>query len=209
MCRYPIAFYKCYNSESISQVCRFLNIVWPEADPLQKAQHPSFIFYDNACKLLSHIIMQNLFDSWITTTRFIVDAFHYINHRAEDLICRTRCNPAPRDGSQPDLVLIETVNGQQVETRAFNTEAAEQLNAWFGGYEAQLRKMTDYNHDFFVYMILFFYMKDWEYKEEEAEKSEVNRRRKERLTHLRQARLDAPTTGQDYESESESDGSDF
>jgi hypothetical protein len=29
----------------------------------------------------------------------------YINHSADDVLCRTWCNPAPTDGSAPNLVV--------------------------------------------------------------------------------------------------------
>ncbi|KAJ6469813.1 hypothetical protein C8R45DRAFT_1166301 [Mycena sanguinolenta] len=33
-------------------------------------------------------------------SKFIVDAWHYICHRATDMLCRVWCNPAPKNGSQ-------------------------------------------------------------------------------------------------------------
>ncbi|KAF8232604.1 hypothetical protein L208DRAFT_1271305, partial [Tricholoma matsutake] len=33
--------------------------------------------------------------AWEMTTRFIVDACHYINHRDDDELCKKWCNPAP------------------------------------------------------------------------------------------------------------------
>jgi hypothetical protein len=135
-----------------------------------------------------------------------VDTFHYINHCAEDVLCCTQYNPAPCDSSQPDLVITQVVNSEQIKTCTFNTEAAEQLNTWFGGYKAQLRKMTDYNHNFFVYAMLFFYMRDWEFQKAEAEKSEEKRQRRERLSCQRQVHLNAATNGQDYSSVLESEG---
>lgn len=38
-----------------------------------------------------------------------MDTYHYTNHKAEDWLCRTWCNPTPSDGSQPNLV------GEQVD----------------------------------------------------------------------------------------------
>ncbi|KAJ7868423.1 hypothetical protein B0H13DRAFT_1897135 [Mycena leptocephala] len=81
--------------------------------------------------------------AWLTTTKFIVDAWHYIGRRGTDVLCRLWCNPAPTNGSQPDLVLVNVDdNGRTHTTRAFNTETAEQLNAWLNGFEAQLRQMS-------------------------------------------------------------------
>ncbi|KAJ7697350.1 hypothetical protein B0H17DRAFT_1158477 [Mycena rosella] len=79
---------------------------------------PSFIAYDDACNL----------------------------HRATDMLCRLWCSLAPTNGSQPDLVTVEVDDtGRTHTTRAFNTETAEQLNAWMGGFEAQLRQMSATN----------------------------------------------------------------
>ncbi|KAJ7730074.1 hypothetical protein DFH07DRAFT_756457, partial [Mycena maculata] len=44
---------------------------------------------------------------WLSTTKFLVDAWHYIGHCATDILCRPWCNPAPTNGSQPDLILVE------------------------------------------------------------------------------------------------------
>jgi hypothetical protein len=114
--------------------------------------------YDKACELLRHIVTQDMQDLWLTSTKFIVDAWHYINHRTTDTLCRTRCNPAPTDGSQPDLVISEVDdNGVAHQTRAFNTETAEQLNSWLNGFESQLRQMTDINFDFFIHVLMMLY----------------------------------------------------
>jgi len=76
-------------------------------------------------------------DIWKQTSHFIVDTYHYTNHKATDSMCREWCNPAPPDGSQPNLVgehIDENGNVQQFHE--FNTEACEQLNAWLGGFES-------------------------------------------------------------------------
>jgi len=41
---------------------------------------------------------------WKNTTRFIVDTYHYTNHKRDDYLCRIWCNPTPSDGSQPNLI---------------------------------------------------------------------------------------------------------
>ncbi|KAJ7909341.1 hypothetical protein B0H13DRAFT_1714892 [Mycena leptocephala] len=153
-CSCPIAWGKCYRSESSSQVLRFLNRTW-ENHPDAK---PSFISYDDACNLLRHIVTQDPDSHWIKTTKFIVDAWHYIGHRATDVLCRLWCNPAPTNGSQPDLVIVDVdANGRTHTTRAFNTETAEQLNAWLNGFEAQLRQMSATNFDFCVHVLMLLY----------------------------------------------------
>ncbi|KAJ7069897.1 hypothetical protein C8F01DRAFT_1246066 [Mycena amicta] len=153
-CGWPIGWTKCYRAESPSAVLKFINYLW---DGNLEAR-PGFVGYDKACELLRHIVTQNPLDDWIETTKFIVDAWHYIGHRATDILCRTRCNPAPTDGSQPDLVLVEEDdNGVKHQTRAFNTETAEQLNSWLNGFESQLRQMTDVNYDFYVHVLMLVY----------------------------------------------------
>jgi hypothetical protein len=153
-CGLPIGWGKCYRAESTPQVLSFLNKVWED----HPDSRPSFIGYDKACDLLRHIVTQNPNDLWIKSTKFIVDAWHYIGHRATDILCRTRCNPAPTNGSQPDLVVTEVdANGVVHQARAFNTETAEQLNSWLNGFESQLRQMTDVNFDFFIHVLMLIY----------------------------------------------------
>ncbi|KAK7026567.1 hypothetical protein R3P38DRAFT_3268154 [Favolaschia claudopus] len=158
-CGFPIGWGKCYRGEGPSQVLSFINKVWedyPEA-------RPNFIVYDKACELLRHIVTQNPSDAWLNTTKFIVDAWHYISHKAGDVLCRTWCNPAPKDGSQPDLVLTEVDdNGTAHQTRAFNTETAEQFNSWLNGFEAQARQMTDVNFDLYIHVLMMLYMEKME-----------------------------------------------
>jgi len=65
----------------------------------------------------------------MTTTRFVVDSYHYTNHKATDTLCRTWCNPAPSDGSAPNLVLPATdKHGNPCWQRAFNSQVSELLN---------------------------------------------------------------------------------
>lgn len=154
-CGVPIGWGKCFDAEGVTQVMSILNRIFPERNPHNR---PSFLFYDNACKLLSHVSRYEIYQNWIQSTRFLVDAWHYINHRTDDDLCRTWCNPAPADGSQPDLVIEQrTASGEVKTVRAFNTETAEQLNAWLSGFEGPMRQMTNYNFDFFMHVLLFIY----------------------------------------------------
>ena len=60
---------------------------------------------------------------WKKTSRFIVDSYHYKNHRDTDLLCQKWCNPAPQDGSAPNLVVADwDNNGNPYYKRAFNTQ---------------------------------------------------------------------------------------
>ena len=103
-CGMPVGWGKCYKSESSPQVLSILNNIWPEQE---HDTHPGFIVFDDACDLLHHIVTQNPHDPWVKLTKFIVDAWHYIGHKATDVLCCLWCNPAPKDGSQPDLIQIQ------------------------------------------------------------------------------------------------------
>ncbi|KAJ7777716.1 hypothetical protein DFH07DRAFT_976931 [Mycena maculata] len=165
-CGCPIGWGKCYRSESSPQVLKIIDNIW-ESHPDSR---PSFLAYNDACNLLRHIATQDPNSPWITSTKLIVDAWHYIGHRATDLLCRIWCNPAPTNGSQPDLITVSVDNnGRTHTTRAFNTETAEQLNAWLNGYEAQLRQMSDVNYDFSVHVLMMLYK---ELVEKRVEKKE-------------------------------------
>ncbi|KAJ7592121.1 hypothetical protein C8J56DRAFT_886840 [Mycena floridula] len=118
----------------------------------------SFLVYDDACDLLHHIVTQEPQSLWVTGTKLIVDTWHYIGHQATDVLCQTRCSPAPLDGSQPDLVLArKDNNGHVLTTWAFNTETAEQFNSWLSRFEAQLKQMTARNYDVFMHVLFLLY----------------------------------------------------
>ncbi|KAJ7041776.1 hypothetical protein C8F04DRAFT_931355, partial [Mycena alexandri] len=99
-CGCPIGWGKCYCSESSSQVLKIINRIWES----HSESRPSFLAYDDACNLLHHIVTQDPNSPWILSTELIVDAWHYIGHQASDILCRLWCNPAPTNGSQPDLI---------------------------------------------------------------------------------------------------------
>ena len=153
-CGVPIGWGKCYKSESSPQVLAIIDRIWSSHPEFW----PSFLAYNDACDLLRHIVTQNEEDLWLRSTKFIVDAWHYIGHCTTDALCRLWCNLAPTNGSQPDLVITEVdMNGQAHTTRAFNTETAEQLNSWLDGFEAQLTQMSAVNYNFFVHSLMMVY----------------------------------------------------
>lgn len=155
-CGYPIAWTKCYDAEGDSQVLGLINHAFPY--PSTAAARPQFVAFDKACALLRHIGHQNIQDPWLTTSRFIVDSWHYINHRADDELCRKRCNPAPANGSQPDLVHVTRhEDGTVTRHRAYNLETAEQFNSWLNSFTPFLSQMTDVNYDFHVYVLMLIY----------------------------------------------------
>ena len=62
------------------------------------------------------------------------------------------------DGSAPNLVILDyDKRGQPYYKRAFNTQACEQLNAWLGGFESIMRKMTVGNFNWFLHTMLFYH----------------------------------------------------
>jgi hypothetical protein len=162
-CGIPIAWGKCYSAESLPQVFKMMENIWDSA--VTTDERPSFMFYDDACNLLRHLTESHPESTWLHSTRFIVDAFHYITHRATDEVCRLWCNPSPADGSQPDLLHIqENDEGEPVLVRAFNSEAAEQLNSWLTGFEGQLRQMSHITFDFFIECLFLIYKEEKEKK---------------------------------------------
>lgn len=118
-CGVVIAWTKFAKSESPTKILDFLRSVYPTEE-----SRPDYICIDKACLVLRTAITNHSWDEvWKATTRFIVDTYHYINHRADDLLCRTYCNPAPLNGSAPNLVVVDQDReGQPYYKRAFNTQ---------------------------------------------------------------------------------------
>ncbi|KAF8989650.1 hypothetical protein BDQ17DRAFT_1393270 [Cyathus striatus] len=109
-------------------------------------------------QLLHGPSLQNLRDLEILTTRFIVDSYYYVNYRTTDYTCCKWCNPAPLNGSAPNLVVVESdIHGRPHHKRAFNTQACEQLNAWLGGFQNMLNRMTFINFNWTIHALLFIY----------------------------------------------------
>ncbi|KAF6742058.1 hypothetical protein DFP72DRAFT_994661 [Ephemerocybe angulata] len=91
---------------------------------------------------------------------FIVNIYHYNNHKHSDELCQTWCNPTPIDGSNPNLVIQELDHAGVLQwKRAFNTQASEQLNSWIAGYEQILKRMTVSNFYWFLHSVLYLHMK--------------------------------------------------
>ena len=154
-CGTVIAWTKFAKSESPTKIMNFLNRTYPT-----KESRPAYICIDKACTVLKFIVDNDAYSDWLETTRFVVDSYHYINHKATDYICRTWCNPTPSDGSAPNLVIPTTdKNGNPCFKSAFNTQACEQLNSWLGGYESILKRMTPGNFNWFLHAMLYYHTK--------------------------------------------------
>ena len=150
-CGVVIAWAKFAKAESPTNILQFLASVYPTEE-----SWPDYICIDKACLVLRTSISNGSWEEWKKTSRFIVDSYHYTNHRVSDHLCRKWCNPAPQDGSAPNLVIVDhDKNGNPYFKHAFNTQACEQLNAWLGGFEIMLRRMSIGNFDWFLHAMLF------------------------------------------------------
>ena len=120
-CGVVVAWTKFEKSESPTKILKFLKDTYS-----QKDARPDYICIDKACLVLQTSLANRSWEEWKDTSHLIVDAYHYTNHRVEDFICRTYCNPAPLDGSAPNLVIeAETNAGEKYLKRAFNTQASK------------------------------------------------------------------------------------
>ena len=171
-CGVVIAWTKFSKAESPSNILDFLESVYPDS-----TERPDYVCIDKACLLLRHAVASGRWDNWKDTTRFIVDSYHYINHRTTDQLCRTYCNPAPLNGSAPNLVEVEQDRyGHSHYKQAFNTQACEQLNAWIGGFETILKRMSAGNFNWFLHAMLFVHTQQiiQRLKKKMAREDEVN-----------------------------------
>jgi hypothetical protein len=120
-CGVVIAWTKFPKAESPTNILNWLESVFSTEE-----SRPDYVCIDKACLVLRTAIANG---SWERiskkTTRFVVDSYHYINHRTTDYICRKWCNPAPLNGSAPNLVISAIdKNGQPYLKRAFNTQVS-------------------------------------------------------------------------------------
>ena len=87
-----------------------------------------------------------------------MDSYHYTNHQVTDELCRKWCNPAPTNGSAPNLVVAAyDKKGKPYYKRAFNTQTCEQLNSWLGGFESILKCMRPEIFNWFLHTMLFYH----------------------------------------------------
>ena len=93
-----------------------------------KASLPGVLWHDNNCQIVK--MLKNDEDDHLRTyfdgCALPVDVFHFKSkHKESDIDCGANCNPY----IWPEL---RTEDGKW----RFNSSAAEQANAWFGGYQA-------------------------------------------------------------------------
>jgi hypothetical protein len=164
-CGTVIAWTKFDRSESPNKILKFLEDIFSTPE-----SRPSFICIDKACQVFRTAIVNKSFATTWANTRFIVDTYHYNNHKQSDELCKTWCNPTPTDGSNPNLVVLEAdVNGAIRAKRAFNTQASEQLNAWVASYHSILKRMTISNFNWLLHVMLFLHTKHIIQKQQEKE----------------------------------------
>ncbi|KAF8994117.1 hypothetical protein BDQ17DRAFT_1401457 [Cyathus striatus] len=141
-CGAVIAWTKFVKSESTTNILKFLEDVFPDEE-----LRPDYICIDKACKLLQTAVANGSWVDWFKSSCFVVDGYHYTNHCSDDYLCRKWCNPAPQDGSAPNLVYIaQDRNGERYHKRAFNTQTCEQLNSWLGS-----------NFNWFIHSMIFYH----------------------------------------------------
>ena len=106
----------------MDQICKIRitnNILgWlKEVYPFQE-DRPAYVCIDKTCAIMkTAIINQTIWNEWKNTTHFIMDSYHYTNHCATDKMCRTWCNPAPQNGSAPNLV------GEQIDKKRKHSQS--------------------------------------------------------------------------------------
>lgn len=131
-----------YNAESMSGVkvseCHqqstfltfyqmFVKSIFPERLP---GMLPTFLFYDNACGLRSHIRCSGD-DHLLRHMALVVDPFHFSGHSEQDTECQAHCNPHK-------FPILKTFDGSWL----FNSSVAEQVNVWYGKFQPKVKEMN-------------------------------------------------------------------
>ncbi|KAK7684279.1 hypothetical protein QCA50_012603 [Cerrena zonata] len=126
-----------FGSEAPNGVRHFLMRLFPTKHSL-----PGVIWHDNNCQIVRMLrndpepYLANYFENCALP----VDVFHFKSkHKEGDVDCGNNCNPY----IWPEL---RTEDGKW----RFNSSAAEQANAWYGGFQAIVREMQADRYDFFL-----------------------------------------------------------
>ncbi|KAJ7190873.1 hypothetical protein GGX14DRAFT_579467 [Mycena pura] len=126
-----------YGSEAPNGVRSF----WMKLFPTKRAL-PQVLWHDNNCRIVAMLRndpdpeLAHYFDSCALP----VDIFHFkCKHKDRDEDCGRNCNAY----IWPEL---RTADGQW----RFNSSAAEQANAWLGGFQSMVREMAAERYDFFL-----------------------------------------------------------
>lgn len=95
------------------------------------------MWLDNNCNVLKSL--RHAKDDYFDSIALPVDVFHFkCKHKESDAFCGTFCNPL----LWPEL--------QEEGKWRFNSSAAEQTNAWMGGFRAIVREMRPDRYNFFL-----------------------------------------------------------
>ncbi|TFK17151.1 hypothetical protein FA15DRAFT_683597 [Coprinopsis marcescibilis] len=144
------AWAKFAKSESPTKILKFLAAVFPT-----KEERPDFICIDKAYLVLQTAISNGSWNEWKEKSRFIVDTYHHNNHKESDELYCKWCNPAPMDGSQPNLVIIAIdAEGRPYLKRAFNTQ------------------MTANNLNWMIHVMLYYHTLTLNKEDEDEDKQE-------------------------------------
>ncbi|EJD45025.1 hypothetical protein AURDEDRAFT_64790 [Auricularia subglabra TFB-10046 SS5] len=109
---------------------------WKGLFPTKKSL-PMVLWHDNNCNVQRSLRNSN--DRYLEDVALPVDVFHFkCKHKEGDIFCGQHCNPL----LWPDLF----ENGKW----QFNSSAAEQTNAWMGGFRAIVREMRRERYCFFL-----------------------------------------------------------
>ncbi|KAF8872970.1 hypothetical protein CPB84DRAFT_1818021 [Gymnopilus junonius] len=165
-CGVVVAWTKFDKSESPTKILNWLGSVYPTEE-----SRPNYLCIDKGCQVLRTSIMNGTWDLWKRTSRITVDSYHYLNHCTSDYLCHKYCNPAPMNGSAPNLVITDVdKNGDEYLKCAFNTQACEQLNAWLGGFDSIVKRMKSGNFNWFLHSMLFYHTNQVIQKQEQKTK---------------------------------------
>ena len=110
-CGVVIGLTKFDGSESPTNILNFLGSVYPTEE-----SQPDYICIDKTCQVLATAVANGSWEIWKRTSWFLVDSYHYTS---KHFLCHKYCNPAPKNGQAPNLVIVEhDENGRPAVHRA-------------------------------------------------------------------------------------------
>jgi len=108
-----------------------------------RASLPHVLWHDNSCRMLAMLNNDDEDDPrkyHFEGCALPVDVFHFKSkHKESDIDCGRQCNP----------YMFTILRNEKGEWR-FNSSAAEQTNAWFGGFQSMVREMQVDRYEFFL-----------------------------------------------------------
>nr|GAT59356.1 predicted protein [Mycena chlorophos] len=122
-------------SEAPNGVLEFWETIFPTKESL-----PQVLWYDNNCRIAAMLRNEpKERQEYFADIAKPVDVFHFkCKHKEKDIDCGRECNAL----LWPEL----SDNGKW----RFNSSAAEQTNAWFGGFASIVREMSVERYEFFL-----------------------------------------------------------